>query len=135
MAQLILNRDGVDLGTHELVPDMVMIGRAPLNHIIIDDPTVSAHHARLVRAADSYWLMDLHSTNGTQVNRVSITDAKLKDGDEIRFGSVIAVFAGPLPQTVVSPRVGTAKPHSGVWAIAQSFLKERFRFPRSTPSI
>ncbi len=28
MARLILNRDGVDLGTHELVPDMVMIGRA-----------------------------------------------------------------------------------------------------------
>jgi hypothetical protein len=51
MARLILNRDGVDLGTHELVPDMVMIGRAPLNHIVIDDPTVSAHHARLLRAA------------------------------------------------------------------------------------
>jgi hypothetical protein len=62
MARLILNRDGVDLGTHELVPDMVMIGRAPMNHIVIDDPTVSAHHARLLRAADSYWLADLHST-------------------------------------------------------------------------
>jgi pSer/pThr/pTyr-binding forkhead associated (FHA) protein len=133
MARLILNRDGIDLGTHELVPDIVMIGRAPLNHIIIVDPTVSAQHAKLLRAADSYWLTDLHSTNGTQVNSVSVTDAKLKNGDKIRFGSVIAVFAGPLPQTVVSPRVGTAKSHTGVWAIAQSFLKERFRFPRSTP--
>src|SRR5207302_10522153 len=94
MARLILNRDGVDLGTHELVPDMVMIGRAPLNHIVIDDSTVSAHHARLLRAADSYWLADLHSTNGTQVNSVSITDAKLKDGDKIRFGSVVGVFCG-----------------------------------------
>jgi pSer/pThr/pTyr-binding forkhead associated (FHA) protein len=94
MARLILNRDGVDLGTHELVPDIVMIGRAPLNHIVIDDPTVSAHHARLLRAADSYWLADLHSTNGTQVNSVSIADAKLKDGDKIRFGSVVGVFCG-----------------------------------------
>jgi pSer/pThr/pTyr-binding forkhead associated (FHA) protein len=76
-----MNRDGIDLGTHELVPDIVMIGRAPLNHIIIDDPTVSAQHAKLLRAADSYWLTDLHSTNGTQVNSVSITDAELKNGD------------------------------------------------------
>ena len=92
MARLILNRDGVDLGTHELVPDIVMIGRASLNHIVIDDPTVSAHHARLLRASDSYWLADLHSTNGTQVNSVSVTDAKLNDGDKIRFGSVVGVF-------------------------------------------
>ena len=40
MARLILNRDGVDLVTHELVRDIVMIGRAPLNHIVIDHPTV-----------------------------------------------------------------------------------------------
>ena len=48
MARLILNRDGVDLGTHELVPDMVMIGRAPLNHIVIDHSTVSGQHALAV---------------------------------------------------------------------------------------
>jgi pSer/pThr/pTyr-binding forkhead associated (FHA) protein len=101
MARLILNRDGVDLGTHELVPDMVMIGRAPLNHIVIDDPTVSAHHARLLRAADSYWVADLHSTNGTQVNSVSITDAKLKDGDKIRFGSTVAIFWGIVSQELI----------------------------------
>jgi len=94
MARLILSRDGVDLGTHELVPDIVMIGRAPLNHIVIDDPTVSAHHARLLRAADSYWLADLHSTNGTQLNSVSITDAKLKDGDKSDLVRSSGCFAG-----------------------------------------
>jgi pSer/pThr/pTyr-binding forkhead associated (FHA) protein len=54
----------------------------------------AAQHAILARVADSYRLNDLHSTNGTQVNGVSITDAELKDGDKIRFGSVLAVFAG-----------------------------------------
>jgi pSer/pThr/pTyr-binding forkhead associated (FHA) protein len=39
-------------------------------------------------------MQDLHSTNGTQVNGVPITDVELKDGDKIRFGSVVAVFAG-----------------------------------------
>jgi pSer/pThr/pTyr-binding forkhead associated (FHA) protein len=69
---------------------------APSNHIVIDHPAVSAQHAILARVADSYRLNDLHSTNGTQVNGVSITDTELKDGDKIRFGSVVAVFAGPL---------------------------------------
>src|SRR4029077_4752736 len=79
MALLILNRDGVDLGTHELVLDVVMIGRAPLNHIVIDDPTVSAHHARLLRAADSYWLPDLHSKNGIKRKNVCFTDAEWQE--------------------------------------------------------
>jgi pSer/pThr/pTyr-binding forkhead associated (FHA) protein len=94
MARLILNRDGVDLVIHELVGDVIMIGRAPLNHIVIDHPTVSAQHAILARVGDSYQLKDLHSTNGTQINGVSITDAELKDGDKIRFGSAVAIFVG-----------------------------------------
>jgi pSer/pThr/pTyr-binding forkhead associated (FHA) protein len=80
---------------HELVRDVTMIGRAPLNHIVIDDPVVSGQHAIVLKVGDFYRLKDLHSTNGTQVNGVSITDAELKDGDEIRFGSVKAVFAEP----------------------------------------
>jgi pSer/pThr/pTyr-binding forkhead associated (FHA) protein len=94
MARLLVNRDGVDLVTHELVGDVVMIGRAPLNHVVIDNPEVSAQHAILARVGDSYRLKDLHSTNGTQINGVLITDAELKDGDKIRFGSAVAVFVG-----------------------------------------
>jgi hypothetical protein len=94
MARLVLNCEGVDIETHELGGDIVWIGRAPVNHIVIDHSTVSGQHAMLVRVGDSYWLQDLNSTNGTQINGVLVTDAKLKDGDTIRFGSIIAVFAG-----------------------------------------
>jgi pSer/pThr/pTyr-binding forkhead associated (FHA) protein len=48
----------------------------------------------LLRVRGSYWLKDLNSTNGTQINEVLVTDAELKDGDKIRFGAVVAVFAG-----------------------------------------
>ena len=94
MARLILNRDGVDLVTHELVRDIVMIGRAPLNHIVIDHPTVSAQHVLLLRVGDSYCLKDLNSTNGTQINGMLVTDTEVNDGDKVRFGSVVAVFVG-----------------------------------------
>ena len=96
MARLVVNREEADLVTHELVGDVITIGSAPLNHIVIDNPAVSAQHAILARVADSYRLKDLHSTNGTQVNGISITDAELKDGDKIQFGSVVAVFCGTL---------------------------------------
>jgi pSer/pThr/pTyr-binding forkhead associated (FHA) protein len=94
MASLVLNCEGVGLVTHELVRNFFMIGRAPSNQIVIDHPTVSAQHAVLLRVGDSFWLKDLNSTNGTQINGVLVTDAKLKDGDKIRFGSALAVFAG-----------------------------------------
>jgi pSer/pThr/pTyr-binding forkhead associated (FHA) protein len=71
-----------------------MIGRAPSNQIVIDHPTVSAQHAVLLKTGASYSLKDLNSTNGTQINDILVTDAELKDGDTIRFGSVIAIFAG-----------------------------------------
>jgi pSer/pThr/pTyr-binding forkhead associated (FHA) protein len=93
MAHLVLNCEGVSRATHELARDIVMIGRAPLNHIVIDDPTVSAQHAVLLRTGASYSLKDLNSTKGTQINGDFVTDAELKDGDTIRFGSVIGVFA------------------------------------------
>jgi hypothetical protein len=47
MARLILNCEGVGLVMRELGRDIVMIGRAPLNQIVIDHPTVSAQHAAL----------------------------------------------------------------------------------------
>src|SRR5437660_12690921 len=92
MTRLVLTCDGVDLVTHELVGDVITIGSAPLNHIVIDNPAVSTQHAILARVADSYRLKDLHSTNGTRVNGVSITYAELKDGDKIQFGFVVSVF-------------------------------------------
>jgi len=93
MSRLVLNCEGLGIVTHDLARDIVMIGRAPLNHIVIDHPTVSAQHAVLLRTGDSYSLKDLNSTNGTQINGDFVTDVELKDGDTIRFGSVIAVFA------------------------------------------
>jgi predicted component of type VI protein secretion system len=77
---------------HELIGDIVMIGRAPLNDIVIESPVISAQHAMLLKVGDFYWLKDLNSTNGTNVNGLSFTYGELKDGDTIRFGSVMAIF-------------------------------------------
>ncbi len=92
MASLIV-KNGSRPATYELVGDVVMIGRAPLNDIVIDNPVVSAQHAMLLKVGDTYWLKDLNSTNGTHINGLLFTYGELKDGDTIRFASVIAIFA------------------------------------------
>lgn len=79
---------------HELGRDIVMLGRGPSNQIVVDHPTVSAHHAVLLRTSASYSLKDLDSANGTRVNGDLVTDAELKDGDRITFGSGAAIFVG-----------------------------------------
>jgi pSer/pThr/pTyr-binding forkhead associated (FHA) protein len=73
---------------------LLRLGRAPSNDVVIDDPTVSAQHASLTKLPSGYRLKDLESSNGTQINglSLSITEAGLKDGAEIRFGYVTVVF-------------------------------------------
>jgi len=51
LARLILNCDVVDLVTHELAGDVITIGRAPLNHVVIGNPpTAKAIDPRLNKA-------------------------------------------------------------------------------------
>src|SRR4029453_9935158 len=92
MARLILISEGVDFATHVFIGDFVFIGRTQSNQIVIDHSTVSAQHPLLLRVGDSFLRKELNSTNGTQINGVFVTEAQLKDGDTIRFGSVTAVF-------------------------------------------
>jgi pSer/pThr/pTyr-binding forkhead associated (FHA) protein len=92
---------------HELGEDTVTVGRLADNTIQIEDGSVSSHHAELVLENGEFHLNDKGSTNGTFVNGEQITSAILKDGDQIRFGSIETTFAAemrseasePLPQS------------------------------------
>src|SRR4029453_5119085 len=92
MARLGLDCDGVDVIAHELIGDITTIGRAPSNDVVIDNPTVSAQHASVTKSPNGYRLKHLGSKNGAQINGISIVDAELHDGSEIRFGHVTAHF-------------------------------------------
>ncbi len=51
--------------TFELGGDVVTIGRAPVNDVVLEDLHVSGEHAKLVSAEGRFLLYDLRSTNGT----------------------------------------------------------------------
>jgi pSer/pThr/pTyr-binding forkhead associated (FHA) protein len=72
---------------HELIDEAITIGRGPDNTIVVNDPSISTHHAQLLLEGDTYRLRDLDSTNGTRVNGKPVTEAVLRFDDRIRFGA------------------------------------------------
>jgi pSer/pThr/pTyr-binding forkhead associated (FHA) protein len=78
--------------THELVDEAITIGRGPDNTIVVNDQSISIHHAKLLLEDDTYRLRDLDSTNGTRVNGKPVTEAVLRLDDRIRFGEAEALY-------------------------------------------
>ena len=90
--------DGTEID-HDLSEGLMTIGRVSDSTIHIEDPSVSTRHAELTRRGNDYYLKDLGSTNGTNVNGEELSESKkLNAGDSIRFGNICAVY-DPLSQS------------------------------------
>jgi pSer/pThr/pTyr-binding forkhead associated (FHA) protein len=74
------------------VDGVATIGRLPDNTLIIDNPAVSGHHARVFLDGDHYVVEDLRSKNGTYVNEKHVLRAALQDGDVLLVGKHKLVF-------------------------------------------
>jgi sigma-B regulation protein RsbU (phosphoserine phosphatase) len=64
----------------------VLIGRGPINHIVIDDPRISRQHAKVTPEEGGHVIYDLNSANGTFVNSMSIKRHKLQPRDVVHVG-------------------------------------------------
>ena len=73
-------------GLHVDILGPVVVGRSPSSDIVINEPFVSATHARFTLQGPALVLEDLGSTNGTLVNDVDIAQCQLHDGDLITLG-------------------------------------------------
>ncbi|MBX3192566.1 MAG: sigma 54-interacting transcriptional regulator [Labilithrix sp.] len=80
----------------EPTTDVVRIGRAEGNDLVVPDTHVSSEHAKIVYSGDKHVLVDQRSTNGTAIlrrgDRIALDDsqgreASLEDGDVIELGS------------------------------------------------
>jgi pSer/pThr/pTyr-binding forkhead associated (FHA) protein len=107
MLKLILKIADVSVNEFKLDKNQLTVGRDDDNDVVLDDPVVSAHHARLLLSFDaadgqSALLEDLASTNGTRVNGKEIRRSAVKHGDLIQIGrNTLHVFddtvAAPTP--------------------------------------
>ncbi len=65
----------------------IAIGRGDDNDVVVSDPLLSRHHARIVPRNGRLVLRDLASRNGTRVNGRAVTDAVLGAGDRVELGA------------------------------------------------
>lgn len=71
------------------IQTVVNVGRGATNDLVINNDTVSSHHARLTYHLNQWWLQDLNSTNGTYINgQRLLTSTVLTTGDLIGFGEI-----------------------------------------------
>jgi hypothetical protein len=82
----------VDDTKHELDGGRAVIGRSKDCDIQLADPNVSRKHAEVRQEGAAYWVVDLDSTNGMEVNGRRQKRAKLRQGDRITLGSTELVF-------------------------------------------
>ena len=94
--ELGMEREVVSLsydGTRREVNERkVVIGRSRDCDIQLADSNVSRRHAELRQEGASYWIVDLGSTNGMEVNGKRVKRAKLRSGDTITLGSTEITF-------------------------------------------
>jgi pSer/pThr/pTyr-binding forkhead associated (FHA) protein len=79
--------------------DSLLVGRRKDVDILVADPTVGRHHARISWVEDRVVVTDLKSSNGTFVNDVRIKEQALVPGDTLRFGSFpVELICEPPPE-------------------------------------
>ena len=80
----------------ELLKSRTVIGRSKECAVQLADPNVSRRHAEIRREGDAYWLVDLDSTNGVEIDGKRVKRLKLEDGAKFTVGSTEVTFSREL---------------------------------------
>jgi DNA-binding NtrC family response regulator len=82
--------DGPDAGkaieVGPAAPAPVLLGKSAACELVLADARVSRRHVSLEASGGALRVLDLTSTNGTQVNGVRVADASLRGGELLRIG-------------------------------------------------
>ncbi|MEW5740204.1 MAG: FHA domain-containing protein [Myxococcota bacterium] len=100
--------------------DSVLIGRTSECDVILYDPGVSRRHARIFVEDGEFFVEDVGSSNGTQVNGEVIKRQPLKDGDSISLGPVVFAFKPTeLEPATAEEQVGEGGAHTRIVSVSE----------------
>ncbi len=69
-----------------------VLGRSREVDVQIEDPNVSRRHAEVVQQGSAWWVIDLGSTNGVEVDGKRVQRARLDDGTSFVIGETTVTF-------------------------------------------
>lgn len=78
-----------------VVEKLFSIGSASDNHLVIDDPEVAKHHAKILQENNKHILKDNNSQSGCFVNGQRITQREILPGDIIKLGHCEIIVLDP----------------------------------------
>jgi hypothetical protein len=70
-----------------------VLGRSREVDVQIEDPNVSRRHAEVVQQGSAWWVIDLGSTNGVEVDGKRVQRARLDDGTSFVIGETTVTFS------------------------------------------
>src|SRR6516164_884706 len=100
----------------ELKHEVMVVGRSPECHIVLDPNGVSRRHAEIRRVGSAFHLVDLNSRNKTIVNNTEVKpghDHVLAPGDRINICDVEFVYY------TVPPKDPPSKPPGDVIVVTE----------------
>ena len=94
-----------------LEEDRIVFGRHPSCAVILEDGAVSRQHAQIVESHGSYYVKDLRSRNGTQVNEADVNEPTLlKESDIVRVCEYTYLFHDESSNSDISEDTAYVKP-------------------------
>lgn len=109
MPRLVLLSEGFAGTAFELKAEKTTVGRVSDNNFEIPESSVSSHHAEIILRGNEVLIRDLGSTNGTFIGGERITEAVLKPGQILRFGTIdLRLESGEVPKTAAAASASAA---------------------------
>jgi len=143
VAYLVINTEGKP-PVRKTLDGPAIVGRARRSDVSIDDHRLSRSHCRFEPTANDGWaVIDLNSTNGTQVAGALVGYEELSDGDEIIVGRSRIIFharaAPPVRPAKPTRDADLGLPSSGASAAGipspgDTLVDSRFPVPRIDPA-
>ena len=112
---------------HVISADVIRVGKATENDLMITDDTVSRVHFEIVRDAKGYLLRDLKSTNGTFLDGAEIKEAYIRAGSIIMAGAAELKFTPfeerieilPSDKETLGPMAGRSTPMREIFGLIE----------------
>jgi pSer/pThr/pTyr-binding forkhead associated (FHA) protein len=103
MPKFLLKFNAAVIKEIPIAKDTLTVGRKDDNDIVIDNPAVSGHHAKITLTGDTFFVEDLESTNGVFVNEKKVMKAGLKNNDVIGIVKHALVFIDDRAAAAAAP--------------------------------
>jgi two-component system, NtrC family, response regulator HydG len=116
IAYLVVREGNKWRDVYRLTPGQVMtVGRAPTNRIVLHDEVCSRHHCEIFQAGEIWKIRDLQSRNGTLVDGESIVgERELEPGQVIQIGPCELAFTNDLSQAFPREADAEVPPETGL---------------------